>query len=67
VDSSSAPIITISFVADGKNPDGNTIKWEGNVNDDAIEGKAVIFNKKGKVIHEYNFSGALKEKPGTKK
>ena len=67
VDSSSAPIITISFVAEGKNPDGNTIKWEGNVNDDAIEGKATISNKKGKVTREYNFSGTLKEKPGTKK
>lgn len=67
VDSSSAPIITVSFTADGKNPDGNTIKWEGSVTDDTIEGKAVISNKKGKVVREYNYSGTLKEKPGTKK
>ena len=67
VDSSSAPIITISFTADGKNPEENTIKWEGSVTDDTIEGKAVIFSKKGKVLHEYLFTGTLKEKPGTKK
>ena len=39
VDSSSAPIITITFTADGKNTDGDAIKWEGNITDDAIEGK----------------------------
>lgn len=65
VDSSASPK-TITFSSEGKNPDGNEIKWDGTVTDDAIEGTAVITTKKGKTI-EYSFSGTMKEKPGKKK
>ena len=65
VDSSSGSK-EITFSSNGKNPDGEEIKWDGTVTDDAIEGTAVI-SKKGKTKKEYAFSGALKEKPGKKK
>jgi len=65
VDSSSSTK-TITFSSDGKNPDGETIKWDGTITDGAIEGTAVITTKKGKTI-EYSFSGNLKEKPSKKK
>jgi len=64
VDSSSGSK-EISFQSDGKNPDGEEIKWEGTVTDDAIEGTAII-SKKGKMKKEYSFIGNLKPKPGKK-
>ncbi len=51
----------ISFSAEGKNPDGEEIKWQGTVSGEAIEGTAVI-SKKGKTKKEYSFSGNLKTK-----
>jgi hypothetical protein len=65
VDSSSASK-EITFSCLGKNPDGEEIKWDGTITDDAIEGTAVI-SKKGKTKKEYTFSGTQKEKPGKKK
>lgn len=62
VDSSSGSK-DISFQSEGKSPDGEEIKWEGTVTDDAIEGTAVI-SKKGKTKKAYSFSGNLKVKPG---
>jgi len=41
VDSSSNPA-TITFSSEGKNPDGEEIKWEGTVTDNDIEGRIVI-------------------------
>lgn len=66
VDSSSSPK-TITFSSDIKNSDGEELKWDGTITDDAIEGTAVITSKKGKTKAEYSFSGNLKEKPGKKK
>jgi hypothetical protein len=65
VDSTSDPK-TITFSSEGKNPDGDIVKWDGTVTGEDIEGTAVITNKKGKTIHDYSFTGALKAKPGKK-
>lgn len=65
VDSASAPP-TISFSSEGKNPDGEDVKWEGTVTGDEIEGTAII-SRKGKVKKEYAYTGALKAKGGAKK
>jgi hypothetical protein len=59
--------IEITFSSESQNPDGETIKWDGNVTDDAIEGSAVITSKKGKKVSEYAFSGNEKGKKGAKK
>lgn len=64
VDSSSGSK-DISFQSDGKNPDGEEIKWEGTVIEKDIEGTVVI-SKKGKTKKEYSFTGTLKEKPEKK-
>ena len=64
VDSSSNPV-TINFSSEGKNPDGEEIKWEGTVTDKDIEGTAVI-SKKGKTKKEYAFTGVMKDKPARK-
>ena len=65
VDSSSTPP-SFTFTSEGKDQDGQDIKWEGSVTGDDIEGTAVI-SKKGKTKKEYAFTGALKPKPGAKK
>lgn len=62
---SSSEVKEISFQSEGKNSDGEEIKWEGVVTDDAIEGTVVI-SKKGKTKKEYSFSGNLKPKPAKK-
>ncbi|MFI5164265.1 MAG: hypothetical protein ACHQHP_03350 [Bacteroidia bacterium] len=59
--------VEITFTSESQNQDGETIKWDGTVTDDAIEGKAVVTSKKGKVVAEYAFSGNEKEKKGKKK
>ena len=64
VDSSSTPA-TISFVSEGKNSDGEDIKWEGTITGDDIEGSAII-TKKGKTKKEYAYTGSIKTK-GAKK
>ena len=64
VDSSSGSK-EISFQSDGKNPDGEEIKWAGTVTSKDIEGTVVI-SKKGKTKKEYSFTGSLKEKPAKK-
>lgn len=65
VDSSSTPP-DVTFISEGKNPDGEDVKWEGIVTGDEIEGTAVI-SKKGKVKKEYAYTGTLKEKKGVNK
>jgi hypothetical protein len=60
VDSSSTPA-TISFVSEGKNSDGEDIKWEGTITGDDIEGTAII-TKKGKTKKEYAYTGSIKTK-----
>ena len=65
VDSTSDPV-SITFSSESKNPDGDILKWDGTVTGDEIEGTAVITNKKGKTVHDYSFTGALKPKPGKK-
>ena len=64
VDSTAEPK-TITFSSNASNPDKETLKWDGTITDDAIEGTATITTKKGKEI-QYSFSGNLKEKPGKK-
>src|SRR6185503_3869670 len=59
--------VEINFASEATNADGELIKWEGNVTDGAIEGKAVVTNKKGKVVMEFGFSGGEKAKKGAKK
>ena len=59
--------VEITFSSESKDMEGQTIKWDGNVTDEAIEGKAVVTSKKGKVVGEYGFSGTEKEKKGVKK
>jgi hypothetical protein len=49
------------FQAINRNPKGMSLKWEGRVLGNQIEGKATV-SKKGKIKEEYTFSGALKEK-----
>ncbi|MCF8463355.1 MAG: hypothetical protein K9G41_00835 [Flavobacteriales bacterium] len=49
------------FQAINRNQKGMSLKWEGKVLVDQIEGKATV-SKKGKIKEEYTFSGALKEK-----
>lgn len=65
VDSSSTPPV-ITFSSEGKNPDGDIVKWDGTVTGEDIEGTAVITNKKGKTVADYSFTGTLKAKPGKK-
>ncbi|MBI4947110.1 MAG: hypothetical protein HY840_12000 [Bacteroidetes bacterium] len=55
----------ITFECLSKNPDGEELKWDVTITDDAIEGTAVI-SKKGKTKKEYSFSGTQKVKPGKK-
>ncbi len=57
---------TITFSSEGKNADGDVVKWDGTITGDDMEGTAVITNKKGKTIHDYSFTGTLKAKPGKK-
>ena len=64
VDSSSGSK-EFTFSCLSKNPDGEELKWDGTITDDAVEGTAVI-SKKGKTKKEYSFSGTLKAKPGKK-
>lgn len=59
--------VEITFSSESQNPEGETVKVDGNVTDDAIEGSAVITSKKGKKVGEYTFSGNEKEKKGAKK
>ena len=49
--------VEISFSSESKNGDGETLKLDGNVTDDAIEGTAVITGRNGKTVTEYTFSG----------
>lgn len=49
------------FQAINKSPKGLSLKWEGKVMGNRIEGKATV-SKKGKIREEYNFSGEKKEK-----
>ena len=65
VDSSASPK-TITFQSESKNADGEELKWDGTITDEAIEGTAVVTNKKGKTVHDYSFTGTLKAKPGKK-
>ncbi len=65
VDSTSDPK-AITFQSEGKTADGLVVKWDGTVTGEAIDGTAVITNKKGKTVHEYSFTGTLKAKPGKK-
>ena len=64
VDSTSTPP-AITFSSEGKNPDSETIKWDGTITGEDAEGTAVITTKKGKAT-EYTFTGTLKAKPGKK-
>ncbi len=59
--------VEVSFSSESKNPDGETLKLDGTITDDALEAKAVITNKKGKTVAEYAISGNEKEKKGAKK
>ena len=65
VESSASPK-TITFQSESKNVDGEELKWDGTITDEAIEGTAVVTNKKGKTVHDYSFTGTLKAKPGKK-
>ena len=49
------------FQAINKNSKGMSLKWEGKVFGDQIEGKATV-SKKGKVKREFAFNGAIKQK-----
>jgi hypothetical protein len=49
------------FQAINKNPKGISLKWEGKVLGNRIEGKATV-SKKGKIKEVYSFSGEKKEK-----
>ena len=64
VDSTSTPP-DITFTSEGKNTEGEDIKWEGVITGDDIEGTAVV-SKKGKVKREFSYTGTLKVK-GKKK
>jgi archaellum component FlaF (FlaF/FlaG flagellin family) len=65
VDSSATPK-TITFQSESKGQDGEELKWDGTITDEAIEGTAVI-SKKGKTKKDYSFTGSLKGKPSKKK
>ena len=65
VDTSSTPA-TISFTSEGKNQDGEDVKWEGTVTGPDIEGTAII-SRKGKTKKEYAYTGSLKSKGPAKK
>ena len=56
---SSSPVIT--FESDSKNADGDLLKWSGTVTGEAMEGTAVITDKKGKSKAEYTFKGQQKK------
>jgi hypothetical protein len=49
------------FQAINKNAKGMSLKWEGRVFGNQIEGVAVV-SKKGKVKQEFLFTGAIKQK-----
>lgn len=49
------------FEAINKNAKDYSLKWEGKVFGDRIEGKAFV-SKNGKIKNEYHFSGLLKKK-----
>lgn len=53
--------VVYQFQAINKNQKGMSLKWEGKVLVNQIEGKATV-SKNGKIKEEYTFSGALKEK-----
>ena len=50
----------ITFSAAHRNPGGSTIKWEGTVKGDTIEGTAAWKNAQG--LRTYSFTGTLKGK-----
>lgn len=62
VDSAATDGVEISFESEGKNNSDETLKWEGTIKGEAIEGTAVVTNKKGKVKAEITFTGTLKGK-----
>lgn len=64
VDTTSKPS-TVTFMSEGKDAEGQDIKWEGTISGDDIEGTATV-SKKGKVKREFAYTGALKVK-GKKK
>ena len=51
--------LIIKFQAINKNAKGFSLKWEGSVFGETIEGKAFV-SKKGKLKQEYFFVGELK-------
>lgn len=48
------------FQAINKNSKGMSLKWEGKVFGDAIEGIAIV-SKKGKIKYQYSFTGTIAE------
>lgn len=61
VDSTSGKVI-VKFTVEMKNNDSQErFSWEGTVDDDKIEGTAII-RKKGKIEHTYHFTGTQKNK-----
>src|ERR1051326_8361511 len=59
--------VEVTFSSESKNPDGESVKWDGTITDGALEAKATVTNKKGKTIAEYAISGEEKEKKCAKK
>ena len=53
--------VIYEFEAINKNSKGMSLKWEGRIFGDQIEGKAIV-SKKGKVKQEFAFSGGIKQK-----
>jgi hypothetical protein len=53
--------VIFHFEAINKNSKGLSLKWEGKVFGNQIEGKAIV-SKNGKVKEEYVFTGSLKIK-----
>ena len=49
------------FQAINKNSKSMSLKWEGKIFGDQIEGKATV-SKKGKVKQEFQFAGSIKQK-----
>jgi len=59
--------VEVTFTSETQNPNGETLKWEGTITDDVIEGKMAVTAKKGKTTGEYIFSGNEQVKKGAKK
>lgn len=66
IDSSNSAERIYTWKAESINDIKETVKWEGTITGDMIEGTGELYSAKGEKKWSYTFTGKLKKKPGQK-